>query len=556
MKDFVEDPHTAPIGPFGRFYGRIILNSDVEFASFRRDKAFSSFLRNTGLFIERGDLACTRARPIGFFNKKLPHDTRIPFFDEALHQIINFRKPFQIVSQPLYEGKGSVLKCYVYFMIADPRHEAELIEDMALLNHPNLEFYLWSSFKESKERTKKVGIINAMNTFAIGHSSILIKGIQENCFMRLCSTKHADDDDMDAIEEFVDASMMDQDLFEASEQELNQQLSQVHLVQFLHNHLVDSEGHPIYVKVNGPCNGLTEVVFKNDNWDIARKIEKQFQATLIKFMTPASIRKAFTYGAQLVQRPPDHLYWNPPKLITNTAPANTMNDVPTPPLSKKLRHVNFSYTTKSDYSYRSAALAGTRKVDIPSTVQLTTYAEATAGTTSQTIHHGSIVSTMTEEEIRQKFKSYEDAMTLLKTQVAQLLLVQTETTKAVHANQVDMISKHQENKTAIKKLKRNTEKKIKSTKDELLASIDKRSRKEAINTHKMQLMLQLVCEANHITIPTDDETKFKTCLKKVTMTIMNQTQWRTLKTNMTLLMKTFMMMMMMTYQIMMKMNHT
>lgn len=34
MKEFVEDAHTAPIGPFGRFYGRTTITSNVEFLNF------------------------------------------------------------------------------------------------------------------------------------------------------------------------------------------------------------------------------------------------------------------------------------------------------------------------------------------------------------------------------------------------------------------------------------------------------------------------------------------------------------------------------------------
>lgn len=354
MKNFVEDAHTAPIGPFGRFVGRITIISSVAFEAFRRNKVFSAWLRETGLFIDRSELACTRPKEIGFFNKKLPHDTRIPFFMNAISQMVKFRKPMQILSKPLYEGPGSVLKCFVYVMIADPKDEADILADMANFKHPELEFYQWSAFKDSKKQTTKVGIINEMNTFARDHSSILIKGLKENCLMRLRSTTSVSDedymlDDDDGVD-LVDSVTMDSKADEETlDKQVNRQLQDVTCVNFLYNHFIDSEGKPIYVQINGPCNGLTEVVFHNNNWDQARKIEKQFQAVMIKYMTSASIKRGFTNGAQLIRHPSDIVHWNPPVLHTRTNPANTMNDVDSPPLSKKLRHVNFSYTTKSDY---------------------------------------------------------------------------------------------------------------------------------------------------------------------------------------------------------------
>lgn len=194
-----------------------------------------------------------KARQLGFHTKKLPHTTRIPFFVTALHQMVQFRHPFQSISQPLYEGPGSVVKCFVYAMMVDPRHEIELLEDMPLFGHPDLEFHLWASFKDSKKRVNKVGIINEMNTFNVGHSSILIKGFEENCLMRLT----------DNSGEIVDAFTMDHknttpsSIQEALDRDLNTKLQQVTCVNFLYSHFVDSEDNTICVQINGPCNGLT-----------------------------------------------------------------------------------------------------------------------------------------------------------------------------------------------------------------------------------------------------------------------------------------------------------
>lgn len=546
MKEFVEDPHTAPIGPYGRFYGRMTIVSEVEFTSFRRDTTFSSFLRNTGLFIERGDLACTRTRQVGFFNKKLPHDTRIPFFTMLLKQMIKFRQPFQIISQPLYEGKGSVLKCFVYVMIADPRHEKELLEDLAVLRTTDLEFHPWSAFRDSKQRTTKVGIINEMNTFAIGHSSILIQGLQENCMMRLFSTKIPGDEDMDSPEEFVDACTMDNDLFSEYEVDLNYRLQQLSCIEFMYSHFVDSNGIPIYVQINGPINGQFEVVFKNDNWDHARRIEKQYQATMIPFMTLASIKKAFTNGSRLCQSPPDSIHWRPPILITKVTPANTMNEVSTPPLSKKLQHVNFSFTKNATISYKSAALAGIRKVDIPTTTKLTTYDVPASRDVTPTLHQGNVVSTMSESEIQRRFQhydtelislkqNYDEEISLLKTQVAEIesLKIQvseiavlksqvlellhlksevsklsqqnTDTVHLVETYTTDINNKYVATKKSITKLRKTTAERIESSTAELRESIKRRSRKETHNTNKTQNMLRLLLDERKISYIEEDD---------------------------------------------------
>ena len=122
---------------------------------------------------------------------------------------------------------------------------------------------------------------------------------------------------------------------------------------------------------------------------------------MIPYMTPESIKNSFTQGEQISQRPPDSIHWNPPVLITRTEAANTMDSIATQPKSKKLRHVNFSYTFNAEKTYKSASLAGTRKTDIPNTTKLFSYAAAVAGTPSS-VHHGSIVSTMSEDEILKK----------------------------------------------------------------------------------------------------------------------------------------------------------
>ena len=269
---------------------------------------------------------------------------------------------------------------------------------------------------------------------------------------------------------------------------------------------VDSEKNPIYVHINGSCNGLMEVVFKNENWDHAQRVEKIFHAIVIPFMTQGSIKNAFMNGAQYANCPTDSVLWNPPILTTNTNPASTMNEVFHPPLSKKLRHVEFSYTTNSEVKYRSSDLAGTRKVDIPSTIQLMTYAETLANHSHHTIqHHESVVSTMSESEILKKFQIYEDELIALKIQVYTLVQQHTDMNNQVSRYQSDIIEKHQANQKSMTKFRRKTNSKIKSSNDELKLCIEKISRKETKNTNKTQNMLRLLLQERAINLNHDDD---------------------------------------------------
>jgi hypothetical protein len=70
--------------------------------------------------------------------------------------MVKFRKPFQIIAQPLYEGPGLVLKYFVLVMIADLCHVNKLIEDLKTFRHSEIEFHPFTHGRRSKIANKEI----------------------------------------------------------------------------------------------------------------------------------------------------------------------------------------------------------------------------------------------------------------------------------------------------------------------------------------------------------------------------------------------------------------
>lgn len=81
MNNFVEDPHTSSVGTFGRLYGRLRFMTSMSLSSIKQNPDFGNWIRTQGLFLEASEIPCTRPRLLGFFDRTLPHTSRIHIFN-------------------------------------------------------------------------------------------------------------------------------------------------------------------------------------------------------------------------------------------------------------------------------------------------------------------------------------------------------------------------------------------------------------------------------------------------------------------------------------------
>jgi hypothetical protein len=104
MSKYVEDPRTSSTGHHGKLSARLTFKTTMTFPAIKRNAKFSSWIRQVGLFFDKSELVATRTKYIGFFDKKLPHGTRIPFFTSLLSTLVDISRPYQIMSHLVNAG--------------------------------------------------------------------------------------------------------------------------------------------------------------------------------------------------------------------------------------------------------------------------------------------------------------------------------------------------------------------------------------------------------------------------------------------------------------------
>lgn len=134
-----------------------------------------------------------------------------------------------------------------------------------------------------------------------------------------------------------------------------------------------------------------------------------------------------------------------------------------------------------------------------------TYASATTGVSNTTVHHSSIVSTMSEVDIVNKFLIYEDELTTLKELVANLVKQSEATTELIRSNTEVTNQQYQDTTVAMQTLQRTTDEKIKSSNLQLRKCIDRNSRRESKNTNTTQAMIQLLLQDRNIQFEEQDD---------------------------------------------------
>lgn len=190
MMNFVEDPHTSKVGIHGRLYGRLRILSSMTLAEFKQNQDFGNWIRAEGLFLDISEIPCTRPKMLGFFDRKLPHASRIDIFKGFLQSTMNISKPYQIYSQTINAGDGTGLKCHAYVLKADFKDAEIILQDIARSQATSsTKFYVWEDYRDHTELVDKRKFISEMTAYARNHASFIFSGIVANDYMRLKSTK-------------------------------------------------------------------------------------------------------------------------------------------------------------------------------------------------------------------------------------------------------------------------------------------------------------------------------------------------------------------------------
>lgn len=191
MNHYIEDPRTSLSGQFGKLSARLTFETRFDFSFFKRNATFAAFIRKEGYFFEKSELKSTRIKYIEFFDKKLPHGTRITFFTALLRKLVHISKPFQILSTLVKASDKSAVQMYAYLLVAAPSDEACILQEMKQFNAPHTNFYGWEKFKDDKQTTEvqREEILTKMNAYVDQNMSILFKGFQDNVLMRMTSKK-------------------------------------------------------------------------------------------------------------------------------------------------------------------------------------------------------------------------------------------------------------------------------------------------------------------------------------------------------------------------------
>ena len=401
MQHYVEDPRTSSSGDYGKLSARLTFSTSIPFPKIKRDAQFATWIRKVGLYFDKSELPTTRTKYIGFFDKKLPHGTRIPFFTHLVNKLVNISKPFQIVSHLVYaankdENEKSSVQTFAYVMMAAPGDEACILREMSSFKCSHMNFYGWEHFKSKKTPLlTRENILGAMTEYVTPHMSLLFNGFQENVFMRTVANKPSEasipaafgdnnrfaalqeddeDDDMD-IEGITRLRIITAN---PETDDLDDILSGVNMLDFIQEHFVDALQEQIFVQIYGPANGQIEVHYHQDNHVTVQSIEQVLHSTLIRFMSDSAIRQGLSKK---------HSSVFPDKGVdTNSNSGNQYsqdyrqnvipleNNVAQPPKRKKPP----MFSLCNNDTYHKASVAGRRKIDFPSHLSLTTSSIKTA----------------------------------------------------------------------------------------------------------------------------------------------------------------------------------
>jgi hypothetical protein len=216
------------------------------------------------MFFEKSELPATRTKYIGFFEKQLPHETRIPFVTSIL-LTVKITKPFQIVSQQVYAKEKSEVKIYAYIMMATPADEDIILCEMSHYRCSHTNFYVWGHFKDNKKTplVERELVLNTMLSYARSNMSLLIGGYKQNTFMQYqmkkkrndstpalqteneyaaLNDKNDDEDDMDAVLRYNIVSA------NVEEDDLDNTLKDINLLDYVQEHFVDSIQEPVFTR--------------------------------------------------------------------------------------------------------------------------------------------------------------------------------------------------------------------------------------------------------------------------------------------------------------------
>jgi hypothetical protein len=116
MDLYIEDPHTISSDKYGKLSARLTFETSLAFPIIKRDARFATWILQEGLFFDRSKLPSPRIKYIAFFDKKLPHGTRIPFFTSLICKLVHIGKPFKISSTLVKASDDSDVQAYAYLL--------------------------------------------------------------------------------------------------------------------------------------------------------------------------------------------------------------------------------------------------------------------------------------------------------------------------------------------------------------------------------------------------------------------------------------------------------
>lgn len=119
MDSYVEDPHTSKVSKFGRLYGRFCVVTNMVLHDIKQDRKFSAWIRDHSIFLDLSEIPSTRPKIIGFFDRKMPHGTRIDIFQGYFATVAKRSRPYHLFSQTIYASKDSDNTCFAYVIKAD-----------------------------------------------------------------------------------------------------------------------------------------------------------------------------------------------------------------------------------------------------------------------------------------------------------------------------------------------------------------------------------------------------------------------------------------------------
>lgn len=195
MQKYIEDPRTSSTGEHGKLTFRLTFNTSIPFANIKKNHRFAAWIRRVGLFFDLSELNATRVKYLGFFDKNLPHSTRIPFFTSLLRKTVKISKPFQILSQQVQAGEDSAVQSYAYIMVASADDEAIFLREMQYFRCVHTNFYEWDKFKDIKQTPLAYRdlILSTMLLYSRSNMSFVLSGFHENNFMLLQMKKKSND---------------------------------------------------------------------------------------------------------------------------------------------------------------------------------------------------------------------------------------------------------------------------------------------------------------------------------------------------------------------------